>query len=97
MSSRFARVQGICGPRAIGVTVRMDTTGCRERGLWLRPLACSGPRVIGAGAAARTFSTPDIGDRTSGFMAELTTDSATVELASLAVAGTAASLPTTRP
>jgi len=71
------------------------TTGYRGRGLSLRRLASSGPLVIGAGAAMRSFSMKDIGGRRWASMAASITASASAALAMRAVAGKVVTSPTT--
>src|SRR2546430_9156515 len=70
-NSRFAPAKDTSGRRDIGlVTTTMGTTTVfRERVYWHRSRAICGRRAIGAGAAADSFFTKDIGARESDSMA----------------------------
>src|SRR5579863_8622988 len=96
MRNQFALERATYGRPAIGRMATMDITGCLGRGSWRRPSVISGRPAIGAGEAAGTFFTQDIGDRTLDSTAELIMDLATAALASLADAGTAEFSLTTR-
>src|ERR1035438_6162105 len=62
MSSQSVPMTATYGHPATGpMTTTMATTGCPERGSRLPRPAFSGPQVIGAGEAARSFSMKDIG------------------------------------
>src|SRR5215831_582446 len=77
------------------MTTTVATTGYPARGSSLLKSASSGPQVIGAGAAARSFFMKDIGARRWVTMAASITATATAVLDMRAAAGKVVTSPTT--
>jgi hypothetical protein len=96
-TSRFAPSPATSGPPAIGITPPEIITGCRELGSKLPKLVSCGPPDTGLGAAAHSFSTKVIGDRTLDFMAASTTGSVMEATATKAAVGKIIIFSTTHP
>ena len=73
--------------RILGVRRGTTTTGCRERGCWLRPRAALDPRILGMVRWRLRSGTAVTGDRTSVSMAASITASAMAVSASTAATG----------